>query len=511
MEEIKEEEVKLEKIKLANATSYSSQIYGGYSFLSSTNLWSPNDIDKLEVLDLDKYHEIVNQCRYYYKRDPIAGTVLNKLVEIGVTELIFDKGNLSANEFRIFEGLQDSLQEFIESCGLEFLISGLIVPEVKYAAATKEMLVDMGIKKYTSLVVPISMWLRDPLTVKINSSMVMDEPSYYVILPEKLVFFIQHEGMYPDGNKDIELYNDLVKYYSEFVIQVRNGNREILLDNDMIQRRKVLSDSAYPIPYLYNSLEALRHKRNLRRMDYAIASRVIGAIQLFKLGNDTYPVTESDTDEVSTSPFQAIKNQMVHSNITKRDIDRVFQLFANHTLTVEWVYPPMEALLNEAKYIEVNEDIFFGLGFPRILTTGETLRTQSSNPEFAVLSPMKTMENMQRALIRIVKKIIREICTANAFKSVPTVRFDKINLNSYGNFVQAMQFLYNTGNISRTSLGKEFGYSFEDELKLKEGEDEIIRASGLEDYQQNKPEEEVTSPNTEQPKEKPEEKKDNKE
>lgn len=462
------------KVNLANALASISHLYGGYSFLSDGSSISPNDVDKLEILDIKKYHDIVNQCRYYYKRDPIAGTVINKLVDIGVTELIFDRGNMPVNEFRVFEGINDSLQEFIENCGLEYLISGLVIPEIKYAAATKEMLVEMGVKKYNSLIIPVSMWLRDPVTIKINSSMVMDEPSYFVVLPEELVFFITNKGKYPDGTEDQRLFSELLIYYPEFVKQVLDGNKEILLENDKIERRRVLSDSPYPIPYLYNSLEALKHKRNLRRMDYAIASRVIGAIQLFKLGNDNYPVTEAETDEIGTSPFQAIKNQMVHSSYIKRDIDRVFQLFANHTLTIEWIYPPMDALLNEKKYIEVNEDIFFGLGFPRILTTGETLRTQSSNPEFAVLSPIKTMENMQRALIRIVKKIIKEICTANGFKNIPSVRFDKINLNSYANFVEAMKFLFETGNISRTSLAKEFGYSFYDELKLRDTEEELI-------------------------------------
>ena len=47
---------------------------------------------------------------------------------------------------------------------------------------------------------------------------------------------------------------------------------------------------------MYPALEPLKHKRNIRRMDYSIASRVISAIQLIKLGNDDFPVTEDDED-----------------------------------------------------------------------------------------------------------------------------------------------------------------------------------------------------------------------
>jgi hypothetical protein len=37
-----------------------------------------------------KYHEVIKDCRYYYERDPIAGTVVNRLCEIAVTQLRTD-------------------------------------------------------------------------------------------------------------------------------------------------------------------------------------------------------------------------------------------------------------------------------------------------------------------------------------------------------------------------------------------------------------------------------------
>ena len=126
-----------------------------YNFIGDFNkgylVFSPDDVDKLEILDIKSYNKIVKECRFYYRRDPIASTVLNKLVEIGITNLILDKGKTSDNEFRMYEGLKDELQDFIENCALEYLISGLVVPEVKYAAATKEQLMDLGVKKYSSL------------------------------------------------------------------------------------------------------------------------------------------------------------------------------------------------------------------------------------------------------------------------------------------------------------------------------------------------------------------------
>src|SRR4030067_920816 len=74
---------------------------------------------------------------------------------------VMDKNNLTENELRIFERISDDIMEFAENCALEFLISGLIVPEIKYATAGKIELKNLGIKKYENLVLPQEMWVRD--------------------------------------------------------------------------------------------------------------------------------------------------------------------------------------------------------------------------------------------------------------------------------------------------------------------------------------------------------------
>jgi len=446
-----------------------------YNFLTTDGgyvYWGPSDIDKLETVDIENnFPKIIKDCRFYYRRDPIASTVVNKLVEISMTDIVFDKGDLSVNEFRIFEGIKDELLAFMDNCALEYLISGLVIPEIEYAPVTKEDLMTLGVKKYNSLELPISMWLRDPMTVKIRSSMIMDKPSYYVVLPADLVFFIMNEGKYPDGNKDLKLWTQLQIHYPEFIEQVKAGNKEVLLENDLITRRKPITGTPYPTPYLYSALESLRHKRNLRRMDYSLASRVITAIQLFNLGSDEYPVTEDDE-----GAFQNIKDQMVYRD---KNIERIFQLFANHTLKISWIMPDITALLDDTKYREINQDIFFSLGFPKILTTGETEKTQNSDPELAMVSPVKSMENMQRKLLPILKEIVKQISIRNHLKDIPEVHFDKISLYSIESLLKIVTALYEGGNISRETLDAEFGYNFEEEIKKRSEEEKRLEELGV--------------------------------
>ncbi|KKM69526.1 hypothetical protein LCGC14_1449930 [marine sediment metagenome] len=450
----------------------------GYN-ITSSNPWSSEDIDKMESMDLKEFQKVVTACRFFYKKDSIVSTVINKMIDIGITELIFEKRNLSNNEINIINSLKYPLEEFAEEMALEYLISGLVIPEIKYAVERRDILKSKKIKKFANLTLPVSMWLRDPATIKINTTFLTDRPSYFIIVPPELIFFIMNKGKYPDGTIDKKLWLELKALYPEFVSKILAGEKEILLENDLIVRRRYLTDSPYPIPFLYSAIEPLKHKRNLRRMDYSIASRVISAIQLFRLGDKDFPVTEDQGD----TQFDSIRDQMTWRNTGGRDIERIFQLFANHTLQIDWIFPPIEALLDEKKYISVNQDIIFSMGFPRILITGETERTGSSDPEFATISPVRTINHFRRKILVIINEIIDGIFIENRLKGKTIMSFKDINLVRFENFVESISKLYSTGNLSRKSYAEVFGYVLSEELEERKSEKEQLKKLGLEEFE----------------------------
>lgn len=434
---------------------------------ASTELFAPSDVDKLELRSDGDYHKIVEQCRFFYRKDPLAGSVIEKIVDIGLEDVLFNYDSLSENEARVFDGIKPALLEFASACALEYLISGLVIPEVSMQSVDKETLTDMGVKKYNSLILPVSMWIRDPMSIKVKSTIITDKPSYFAKVDDALKTFIKNKGTYADGVKDPELYKELVRLYKPFVEAVKAGQLYIPLNPEIALRRKVMTGTTYPTPYLYRSLEAMKHKRNLRRMDYSIAARVMSAIQLIKVGSDDFPLVEGEEYRLAD-----IEAQLSYRNGTNGlDTDRIFQLMTDHTTTIEWVMPPVEALLDDTKYIEVNSDIMFGLGFPRILVTGETERSNSSDPEFASLSPIKTMESIQREIIKIVNWIVRKVAKENNFKGTPRAEFTPINLMATSDFIKGLLDLYSTGNLSRTNYTKSFGFTLQRELELRQKED----------------------------------------
>lgn len=458
--------------KLSHKASMSA-IYT-LSNTGSSNPWSPEDVDKLEAKELDNFKSTVDMSRFFYHRDPIASTVINKLVDIAINHLVFFKNGLSENEIRIFYGLKDELKEFAEAMALEYLVSGFVIPEVKYTSVNKEDLLKLGIRYYDSLQLPTSLWIRDPKTVEAKPSLFGNDPSYFVDIPDEFIQFILNKGKYNVNEVDYALYVKIRAEYPEVVAAIERGEKRVLLDNPLIFRRRVISGRTYPITFLSPAIESLRHKRNLRRMDYSIAARAITAIQLFKLGSDEFPVTEEDGDV-----FQDIKNQMMWRDSGNRDVERIFQLFANHTLEISWVFPPMEALMDDKKYLEVNKDILMSLGVSKTLIVGEADRSGASDPELSTTSSVKTMENFRDKILIVLNALVKEISKRNNFKSAPIVKFRPLNLAQFKAFADALDKLYASGNVSRHEYASYFGYDWDDEMDLKEKEDKVLEEKKL--------------------------------
>ena len=83
----------------------------------------------------------------------------------------------------------------------EYLLSGLVVPEYTFKTVGQDFARAYNIKKKPRLVVPDSMWLRDPKAIKIYTSLLSDRPSYFIKIPDEFIQFIQNKGEFPNGQK----------------------------------------------------------------------------------------------------------------------------------------------------------------------------------------------------------------------------------------------------------------------------------------------------------------------
>lgn len=443
----------------------------------TTNVWTDAIKSMNKPYGYDEFVTTVQLCRFFYRTEPVVSTVINKFVEIGINGLNFSKNNLTDNEFRVFTSLEPKLLDFAEQMAIEYLLSGLVAPEIGYSKINdKNYIFSLGVKKYSSLELPDSMWIRDPKSITIYTHWLSDKPTYYVKIPANIVSFIQNKGKFSDGKEDIELYKLLVDFYPEFVAAINKGLTEVPLENNLIFRRRYTSDNAYPIPYIASSLDALQHKRKLRRMDYSLIDKVISAILHVKVGSDDFPVTESEEDQ---GYLDELRSQMRMRGNTEQLMERIFQLFTNHTVELNWVFPDSSILLDVEKYSDINQEILFGLGFPRVLITGEAAKTGTSDPELAMIAPIKTMENFRKRIIEVIRNICREVALRNGFKNPPHVEFEALNLHSFKDFIEGLGKLYDASALSRTTLAKVYGKDFNEELDLLEAESKELKSRNL--------------------------------
>jgi hypothetical protein len=447
------------------------------SEIAMNNIWGANSglafIDKMEIPK--DYYKQVDTCRFFFLRDPIVSGTINKQIEIAFNDLKPRQGNTKDEEFEVYKYCNDVILEAMKIVSMEYLVSGLIVPEIAWKTVTGK---EIGLKNRPNrrYEIPDYIWLRPCENLVIKPTPIPGRIRIFAKVSMEDIFFLKNNGQYMDGTKDVDLYKQILQDYPDYVKRVQNGETEIELSDHFSIRRKVQAGSIFPTPYLLPALESLMHKRNLKKMDYSIASRVIGAIQLITLGDKDFPLTEDDKDSLDD-----LKEQMRWRS-SPGNMERVFQLFGNHTIKISWIYPDTSAMLDEGKYSSVNHDILYALGIPNIITTGENLRSASSQAEFALLPPAETLRNLRNEIIPFVKYIYNQIMDKNGFMDIAKPKMSPIRLYDPAKMATIGETLYNNGALSKTTwdeltvMDLEFG----DELVQRKADDSETKRLGLE-------------------------------
>jgi hypothetical protein len=446
-----------------------------------TSPWGVNslqvtgDVDKMEIPK--DYKRLINICRFFYRRDPIAASVVNKIVDMAISEMRNRQSDCTNEEFYVYDALTDKLQNFYRDVCLEYLLSGLVIPQYEWVKKPGDE-VHPKLDSRRRVWVPDNIWFRDPATIRVEKSVIPNKRYYYVTIDQELVNFIKSGGKRKDGTYDKETYQALVDNYKEFIDRIKES-KGTRVDIELTDVRPILGrtlpEDPYPVPYMSNALESLIHKRNIRKMDYSIAARVTAAIQLVQLGSDLFPTTDEED-------FDVIRTQMNYKNMISGETERIYQLFANHTLKIQWIFPDTTAMLNNDKYREIDDDIIAAFGFPRTLITGETIRSNvAGGSDFATSSPTATMEAIRDKLVDWTIDLYKEIKEKNKFSHTAIPRFEPMKIYRILDLSQIGQFLYQEGSLSRTSRLEAFGYDIDTEYERKKDEQEKIEEYGLEE------------------------------
>lgn len=407
------------------------------------------------------YHKTIKDCRYYYENDPIAGTVVNRLVEIAVTNLKNrrkskqNKTPIDNETIAYYDATAMRLKAFLKHCALEYVLHGMMLPEFttirKMGNRASEYL---GRTRYQF---PDKLWSRNPDNIVLKKLPSGADRLVYLKIPGEEINLVKTKGK-PDRQND---YQFLVNNYPDYVAAISAGKKEFLLEDIHPIYRKLTSYNDYPLPYLKNALSSFAHKEHLKTMDKSIASRVIEAIRQIKVGSDEFPADDDDL-KAEQAAFIAYGSNG----------ERIFNYFTNHTIDIKWSYPPMDALLSQNKFTEPNLEIFFALGFPRIWVNGETERSNAADNSTASVGPMATLNDIRDSLLEWIVWFYEQLAEINDFSRVPEPYFSPINLADVANLIQYAEKFMLGGAISRDDIAQFYGQDYESVLEQRRVEKE---------------------------------------
>lgn len=419
------------------------------------------------------YHAVLQLCYDFYYRGGKAATVINRLSEFTVTDIRNGQRKTSdeANSYydAILHNKPSRLMRFLQTMALEFYLSGMVLPRVDWVPM-KGAEISPKLRQGKTYYMP-QFDLYPPMLCEVAWAG-WGQKKYYIKIPSSDVRLIRSGGSRIKEQQ--RKYMMWVENYPTWVQQIQNGADKIeLRDVDPILRKEI-SISPYPTPYLFPVLEPLIFKQQLRRMDFAVASRVINAILLVTEGDKDFPVVEEQQERL-----QAIKEQLYARAGDPASMERLFMLFSNHTTKLEWITPDVEAMLSQDKYLQADQEIDEGLGFTRVLLTGDSRQAQASEVSTYAVQPM--MEQFRGMALEWTRDLYDKAGELNNFKNRPVPSFKPIRLQDFVKTAAIFAQAFKEGNLSRTTRAESIGSDFETETELMKDEAELMK--GLPAYQ----------------------------
>lgn len=420
-----------------------------------------------------EYHQVIRMCYDFYQRGGVVSTVLNRLVELAITELSNGQRNTSDEANAYFDAVlhraPSRMNRFIRTAALEYFLSGMVLPRIDWEEVEGQDLGPAPLVPTKKYVVPV-FDLYPPQLVNVEW-VKWGKKGYFIKVPDKDIKLLKSGADSIKGQQNKIRYDMWVQNYPDIINIVTAGGKFVELKEVDAILRKELSISPYPTPFLYNILEPLIFKQQLRRMDFAVASRVVNAIMLVQEGDKDFPITAESRGNLDT-----IQAQIMGRTNNPLMMERLFMLFSNHTTKITWITPDVTAMLDQDKYRQTNDEIGEGLGFAKILVTGESRNSQASEVSTWAIQPM--MEELREMFIEWMAPVYEEAADLNHFRYIPKPTFAPIRLQDFIKTAAVFAQLFKEGNISRSTRDQMAGIDFEGEIELMKDEKTMMAEVG---------------------------------
>jgi len=234
----------------------------------------------------------------------------------------------------------------------------------------------------------------------------------------------------------------------ELVTKVRAGQQKVWLSPNVcdIVTCDKMSYEKYPTPIARHCFDALDNKIAMQAMDKATIKSVRNRILLVKIGTDKFPETDH-------RKILRVKQMLSTpgNNLT---------LFWNHAISMEWIEPKLDSLLDEKKFNGVNDEIRTAYGVSRVLTGTSESAGAIGNSVMNFKGVQQEVLNAQKKYLEWLHRQIDLLRTALGVKWTVTCTFDSLNMQDPVKFLALLNAAVQQGIIDHQTAIETFGFHF---------------------------------------------------
>jgi hypothetical protein len=319
-------------------------------------------------------------------------------------------------------------------------------PKSKKATAAKKKIWSKGH-------LPISYTVLNPLLVTIDGNLLFDKVATKLKPPAELTTLLKKPVSELTEDEKIlikALPNDL-KAAAE-----KGGNFQLdpRLVGSITYRKQPYE--RYARPRATKIFDAIEYKRSLEQADLSTLDGISNYILKITIGSDEFPVSSQAELDAVAALF----------NTPSKSFDVVW----NHTLNIEKIVSPeIEAILGQAKYKQVNEDMTAGLGMSRAMIDGAGTITVAE-AGLIVKGLTEEINYARRQVTRWAYREYQQIAEAMGFDRFPKIRWDDSILKDTILYMNTLSQLVDRRMLSYKTSLESLGFDYENELRNMEEE-----------------------------------------
>jgi hypothetical protein len=218
-------------------------------------------------------------------------------------------------------------------------------------------------------------------------------------------------------------------------------------------------------PMLWRIIDDLKYKSLLRDMDISVSESVINTLTIIKLGNTAEGF--APTKEMFLKIADLLKTPSKSQTLIWSDL-----------IDIITAYPPVEKILGQEKYQQVDNDIRQGLGISEaILGGGSQGSGKFANSFLSVKTLIERLEGARQALVEWIKMQFEIIAKAMDFKTPAWCKLEHINLSDEVEEKRLILELVDRGMLSYQTCVERFGENFDIEVQRMKREDRFRKAN----------------------------------